>query len=663
MINLSTNNEKSKNAPGRIISAFLLLFIVSGSLFFYASNVYSGELTETGDISDCTDLIDNNSDSYTDFLDHSCLRAPGTPDMSAVSDTGYSSTDNVTYDNTPDFTVSCDSTSLTINLYRADGALVPLGSAGCNGSQAFFSGSSLPVWSEGNHTVSATAYNADVNAETSAESAQSYLGLLIDTVNPASFTVGSVITTGGTVTSGKWNASNTGVNITVPVANDSTLTGGTIQLQAEADGTFVNIGSTYYILIGDLNTNKTISINAATLEGITGFSETDNITFRAIITDLAGNSRIGTISATSLDVDQVLPTVSNITSSTSNGSYNADDTISIQVVFTESVTVTGTPQLTLETGSTDRTANYASGSGSNTLTFVYTVQAGDISSDLDYTSTSALALNSGTVLDGAGNPATLTLASPGASGSLANNKALVIDTTTPAISSISVGSVTTSGAVITWSTDEVASSSASYGLTTSYGTVSTSTETENHSVSLTGLASGTTYHYRILAVDVAGNLATSSDGTFTTSAELPSRVVSSTAGGSIINFSTLNIQNTLKNSLSSQKDVCSEPNGCVLNNQDLVTSPQLFTKDLSLGDFDQDVKLLQKFLNSSGYRVTLFGNGSPGREIRRFGPSTRTALAKFQKENGIRPAIGYFGPYTRWLVNELIKADARSKKI
>ena len=74
------------------------------------------------------------------------------------------------------------------------------------------------------------------------------------------------------------------------------------------------------------------------------------------------------------------------------------------------------PQLTLETGTTDRTIDYVSGSGSNTLTFNYTVQAGDTSADLDYLSSAALGLNGGTIRDAAGNNATLTLPSPGAAG-------------------------------------------------------------------------------------------------------------------------------------------------------------------------------------------------------------------------------------------------------
>ena len=71
--------------------------------------------------------------------------------------------------------------------------------------------------------------------------------------------------------------------------------------------------------------------------------------------------------------------------------------------------------------------NYTSGTESTSLTFTYTVSADDNTPDLDYTSTSALALNSGTVKDSLGNAATLTLPAPGFTGSLGANKALIID--------------------------------------------------------------------------------------------------------------------------------------------------------------------------------------------------------------------------------------------
>ncbi|MGY4515788.1 autotransporter domain-containing protein [Lysobacter sp. HA18] len=137
-------------------------------------------------------------------------------------------------------------------------------------------------------------------------------------------------------------------------------------------------------------------------------------------------------------IDGVFPTISSVSSSTANGTYKAGDVIAIRVSMSEAVTVTGTPQITLETGTTDRVVNYASGSGTSTLTFTYTVQAGDTATDLDYVSTTALARNGGTIRDAAGNDAALTLAAPGASGSLGANKALVIDTTAPSVSAIVV---------------------------------------------------------------------------------------------------------------------------------------------------------------------------------------------------------------------------------
>jgi hypothetical protein len=113
------------------------------------------------------------------------------------------------------------------------------------------------------------------------------------------------------------------------------------------------------------------------------------------------------------------------------------------------VAVTGTPKLTLETGSIDRAVNYASGTGSNQLTFTYTVQAGDTSADLDYLSTSALDLNGGTIKDAAGNNATLTLPAPAATNSLGANKAIAIDATLPTVT-LAAAASTSGSATITF---------------------------------------------------------------------------------------------------------------------------------------------------------------------------------------------------------------------
>ena len=100
-----------------------------------------------------------------------------------------------------------------------------------------------------------------------------------------------------------------------------------------------------------------------------------------------------------LVIDGIIPTVTNVTSTTSDGAVKVGDVVAMTVTFSEAVTVTNTPQLTLETGASDAVVNYTSGSGGTTLTFNYTVASGHASSDLDYASTSALALNGGTIKD------------------------------------------------------------------------------------------------------------------------------------------------------------------------------------------------------------------------------------------------------------------------
>ena len=105
------------------------------------------------------------------------------------------------------------------------------------------------------------------------------------------------------------------------------------------------------------------------------------------LTDQSSNSNNGTISGASWgtgNAESAVPTVTNVTSTTSDGTLKVGDVAAITVTFSEAVTVTGTPQLTLETGSPDAVVNYTSGSGGTTLTFNYTVASGHASTDLDY---------------------------------------------------------------------------------------------------------------------------------------------------------------------------------------------------------------------------------------------------------------------------------------
>jgi len=127
------------------------------------------------------------------------------------------------------------------------------------------------------------------------------------------------------------------------------------------------------------------------------------------------------------------PTITGISAATADGSYNAGEVINISATFSEAVMINaGTPVLHLETGDTDRDATYAYGATTTTLYFLYTVQAGDTASDLDYKAIDSLAGDiRGMTIDHI--VANNTLAAPGTTGSLGANKAIVIDTTVPTL--------------------------------------------------------------------------------------------------------------------------------------------------------------------------------------------------------------------------------------
>ncbi|AUC85937.1 hypothetical protein CW731_11835 [Polaribacter sp. ALD11] len=178
------------------------------------------------------------------------------------------------------------------------------------------------------------------------------------------------------------------------------------------------------------------------------FNPTDNrtstseiTTFTVAVNDSADTT---TDNTTTVISSAVAPIINGVSSFTSNGTYGTGNDIIISVIFSENVTVSGTPQLTLETGTIDRTINYnGTGSGSNTLFFTYTVQAGDESADLDYTAINSLTAGT-SIQDAGGSNATLTLASPGAANSLGANTAIAIDGIAPGITSITRQSPTTS---------------------------------------------------------------------------------------------------------------------------------------------------------------------------------------------------------------------------
>jgi hypothetical protein len=205
--------------------------------------------------------------------------------------------------------------------------------------------------------------------------------------------------------------------------------------------------------------------------------------------------------------DTVSPTISSVTSSTSNGTYKAGDSINITVNFSENVTSTGDITVTLETGSTDRTCTFTVTSASS-ASCTYTVQAGDTSSDLDIFSIS------GTIKDASNN----SMSNFVPSSSLSSNKNIVIDTTLPTITDVSASPSSTSS-LLTWTTNEIGSSRIYYGLNsnTDFSTAEadTSPRVTSHSFNLTNLLSCTIYKYNVSSRD-SGLNETTSPGTFIT---------------------------------------------------------------------------------------------------------------------------------------------------
>lgn len=98
--------------------------------------------------------------------------------------------------------------------------------------------------------------------------------------------------------------------------------------------------------------------------------------------------------------------------------------------------------------------------------------------------------------------------------------AAALDVTAPIVSLVAAAPVSTSTATITWTTSENANAQVQYGTTASYGLSSApdTTLALAHSVTLADLSPDTTYHYRVLSRDAAGNLVTGTDATFTTGA-------------------------------------------------------------------------------------------------------------------------------------------------
>lgn len=82
----------------------------------------------------------------------------------------------------------------------------------------------------------------------------------------------------------------------------------------------------------------------------------------------------------------------------------------------------------------------------------------------------------------------------------------------------------------------------------------------------------------------------------------------------------------------------------------VISLPSALIKNIA----EISVKQLQQFLNARGFVIARTGAGSLGNETDYFGPATKVALAKFQAAQGITPAVGFFGPITKAVIQKMI---------
>ncbi len=232
------------------------------------------------------------------------------------------------------------------------------------------------------------------------------------------------------------------INVQVQFTENITVNtgGGTPYITLETGGTDVN--ASFTTVTGGDTMNFTFTVaNPHVAADLDYISTAALVANGGTIQDGSANNAVLTLPAPAaagslgnnkaIVIDGVPPTVSNVTSSTADATYGAGGTITVQVQFSEPITVTvggGSVTITLETGATDATVNYTTTTGGDTAEFDYTVAVGHSSADLDYQASNALVVTAPAMIqDAAGNDATVLLASPGAAGSLGANKALVVN--------------------------------------------------------------------------------------------------------------------------------------------------------------------------------------------------------------------------------------------
>ncbi|MES2994650.1 MAG: peptidoglycan-binding protein [Patescibacteria group bacterium] len=253
--------------------------------------------------------------------------------------------------------------------------------------------------------------------------------------------------------------------------------------------------------------------------------------------------------------------------------------------------------------------------------------------------------------------------------------------TAPTVASAAASGLTTTGATLNGSISATGGDNATtrgfvHGTTISYGATTTesgSFSTGSYSSALSSLTCATEYHFKAYATNGVGT-GYGSDLTFNTSAcDVPEDDEDEDSGGGGGGGSSHRPSPSASAPPSGTSAAVTESvRKLIEDNRSLLLEalkagiqlpPALLAllggsvpqapspvRDLELGSQGEDVRALQKYLNTHGFPVAGTGAGSSGNETTYFGNATRAALILFQKAKGITPAVGYFGPKTRSVI-------------
>jgi large repetitive protein len=225
--------------------------IGTGTVAVTSSTLSNGAKTITATVADIAGNVSAAISGLSVTIDTAAPAAPAKPDLQSASDTGSSSTDNITTDTTPSMTVTAAESGMLLKLKEGE-TLVD--SATPAGTSATITAATL---AEGSHTFTATA--TDVAGNVSA--ASSALTVIIDNSLPtAVIATPATLASKPTVTFSEGVTPVTSSNVVIRLDGSSTNLAGTVAYNTTSHVATISTtsplipGQNYVILVSPAST-------------------------------------------------------------------------------------------------------------------------------------------------------------------------------------------------------------------------------------------------------------------------------------------------------------------------------------------------------------------------------------------------------------------------